>query len=230
MTRNADDFAEMALSLHQEPTFEDTVERVLEFALKAVDCTHAGVVFVGRNQRIETVAPTHPVVENLDRLQSELGEGPDITAGGDRDRTVIDDTRADTRWPRWAAAAADAGIRSMLGVRLYANSTSIGNLNLYDGRPQHFSNADRQVAHVLARHAAIALDTKQDSENLWRAIDARKIIGQAQGILMERYDLDANQAFALLRRYSQDHNVKLHDVALRLIDSRTLPKDDSRGS
>ncbi len=223
MSRNADDFAELALSLHQEPTFDETVERVLEFALKAVDCTYAGVVFVGRQQEIETVAPTHPIVEKLDRMQTELGEGPDVAADRERDCLVVDDLRADLRWPRWAAAAADAGVRSMLGARVYVSSSTIGSLNLYDPRPQHFSTADRQVAHILARHAAVALDTKQDSENLWRAIDARKVIGQAQGILMERYDLDAGQAFAVLRRYSQDHNVKLHDVALRLIEKRTLP-------
>jgi GAF domain-containing protein len=218
-----DDFAEMAISLHQEPTFDDTVDRVLEFALKAVDCAYAGVIFVHGRRRIETIAATDPLIAHLDGLQAELNEGPDV---GDEDtqlNELIDDSHTEHRWPTWTSALADAGIRSMLGARLYASETTIGSLNLYDPEPHRFDQNDRQVADVLARHAAIAIDTKNDSENLWRAIDARKVIGQAQGILMERHGLDADQAFAVLRRYSQDNNTKLRDVAVRLIDSRRLP-------
>ena len=76
---------------------------------------------------------------------------------------------------------------------------------------------------MLARHAAVAMDTARDTEHLWKAIDARNLVGQAQGMLMERFGVDAEQAFAVLRRYSQDNNVKLHVVAQRLIDTRTLP-------
>jgi ANTAR domain-containing protein len=81
---------------------------------------------------------------------------------------------------------------------------------------------------VLARHAAIALATNRTATNLWHAIDARKLIGQAQGMLMERFDVDvdvdvdADQAFAVLRRYSQDNNIKLRDVAQRLVDTHDL--------
>lgn len=223
MKTEPDDFAEMAMSLHQESTLNDTVDRVLEFALKAVDCTHAGVVFVHGHRRIETVAATDQLIEQLDQLQAQLDQGPDVGVEVDRISEVIGDTRSEQRWPEWSRAAAEAGVRSMLGTRLYASGTTTGSLNLYDTEPHHFDLADHQVAHVLARHAAIAIDTKQDTENLWRAIDARKVIGQAQGILMERYGLDADQAFAVLRRYSQDNNIKLHDVAIQLIDSRKLP-------
>jgi len=99
----------------------------------------------------------------------------------------------------------------------------MGTLNLYDSRPNHFSTSDLQVAHVLARHAAIALSRVRESENLWRAVDARKVIGQAEGILMERYALDQERAFEVLRRYSQDTNVKLRDVAQMVVDTRRLP-------
>ena len=76
---------------------------------------------------------------------------------------------------------------------------------------------------MVARHAAIALAKVHESDHLWRAIDARKLIGQAQGILMERYDLDEERAFEALRRYSQDNNVKLRVVADRLVETRKLP-------
>lgn len=98
-------------------------------------------------------------------------------------------------------------------------------MNLYASDPGRFDSDDLAVAHVLARHAAVALARSREQTSLWRAIDARKLIGQAQGILMERFDLDADRAFAVLRRYSQDNNLKLREVAQRLIDSRRLPDD-----
>jgi ANTAR domain len=87
-----------------------------------------------------------------------------------------------------------------------------------------FNGDARAVGHILAQHATVALAKSREHANLWQAIDARKLIGQAQGMLMERFDLDADRAFAVLRRYSQDNNVKLHDVAQRFIDTRRLPE------
>ena len=221
--RFAEDLADMAASLHDEPTLEETIERVLEYALKAVDCSYAGVVFVHGKSRVETVAVTNALVSELDQVQLEHGEGPDLDVlTNPQDSVLIVDTRVDQRWPHWAAAVEGIGVRSMLGVRLHTTSTTIGSLNLFDTRPGHFTEEDRDVAHIFARHAAIALSSARDTANLWRAIDARRLIGQAQGILMERFQMNADQAFAVLRRYSQDHNVKLHVVAQRLIETRSL--------
>ncbi len=224
MTENfAEELAEMALALHDEPTLEETIDAVLEYVMKAVDCAHAGVIFVHAKSQVETVAATSPLVAELDRVQLEHGEGPDIDILTDpRSSVLVQDTQTEERWPRWSAAVAAAGIRSMLGIRLHTTSTTIGSLNLYDPRPHHFTQEDREVAHIFARHAAVALSSARDAANLWKAIDARKLIGQAQGILMERFSINGDQAFAVLRRYSQDHNVKLHEVAKRLIETRTL--------
>ena len=219
----AEDLAEMAVSLHDEPTLEETIERVLDYALKAVDCAYAGVIFVHGKTNLETVAATNPIVAKLDKVQLEFGEGPDIDILSDpRASVLVDDTESDQRWPQWAEAIAQTGVRSMLGTRLHTGSSTLGSLNLFDTRPNHFTEEDREVAHIFARHAAVALSSARDTANLWKAIDARRLIGQAQGILMERFKVDADQAFAVLRRYSQDHNVKLHVVAQRLIDTREL--------
>ncbi|WP_245916664.1 GAF and ANTAR domain-containing protein [Nocardioides gansuensis] len=219
----ASTIADMAVQLHHEPTMEDTVDRLLEFALKALGCAHAGVIFVHKGKKVETIAATDDVVAKLDAIQMQIGQGPDIEVLSDRTSVLVRDVRTEARWPEWASLVASTGIRSMLGMRLYTSSTTIGSLNFYDPEPDHFDLHDRQVAHVLARHAAIALDNARDSENLWKAIDARKLIGQAQGILMERFAIDADQAFAVLMRYSQHHNVKLHTVAEQLVMTRSLP-------
>ncbi len=80
------------------------------------------------------------------------------------------------------------------------------------------------IAHILARHASVAVATARHEKQLVAAVDARKLVGQAMGILMERFDVDGDRAFAILERYSQDTNRKLRDVAQELIDTRKLPR------
>jgi GAF domain-containing protein len=202
---------------------------VLDFALAAVDCSHAAVVFVRGRRKLEVVASTDPAVDDLIATQMRSGTGPVLAmVGKGVDGVLVADTREEMRWPGWAAAAVTIGVRSMISVRLGTSARTIGTLNLYDSRPHHFSVADVEVAHVLARHAAIALDRASDAENFSRALDSRKLIGQAQGILMERFDLDDAGAFEVLRRYSQDNNVKLRDVAQSIVDTRRLPGQAER--
>jgi GAF domain-containing protein len=221
--------ARLAVSVHEEATVSETIDRVLTYARQAVDCSHAGVVFVHSGRRIETAAATDPAVRILEDTQNRLGLGPDLSLTR-RDRSLmVDDTAQETRWPSWAAAAMDLGLRSMVGACLYTSERTIGTLNLYDSRPFHFTESDLQVAHVLARHAAIALWNSQNSQHLLRAVDSRKLIGQAQGILMERFGLDEDHAFAVLRRYSQNQNLKLHAVAESVVRTRRLPGDDLLG-
>jgi GAF domain-containing protein len=220
--RYAEEFAELALALHDE-TVEETVEKVLEFTLKAIGCDYAGVIFVHGKHNIETAAATDPIVAKLDAMQMEVGEGPDVSVIADRLGVIVSDTRSESRWPTWAARVHDAGIRSLLSVRMYTDEETIGTLNAYSLHPDAFDVDDQAVAHVLARHAAVALGNARKIENLWLAVDARKRIGQAQGILMERCDLTADQAFAVLLRYSQDNNMKLRVVADRLVETRELP-------
>lgn len=221
-------FAEMALTVHAEGNVEETLDRVLDFALSAVQCEYAGVTLFER-KKIRSVAATDPLVETLDKLQREIGEGPDLELVRDRLGVMVADMRHETRWPRWAEAVADQGVRSMLGIRLYTPKRTVGTLNFYDSEPHHFDLDDEAVAHVMARHAAAALVRAHHTENLWHAIDARKRIGQAQGILMERYGLDEDQAFQVLVRYSQSKNMKLRAVAEELISTRSLPGGTAPG-
>ena len=221
---DAEAFAGLALDLHEVDGLDETVERILEFTVKTFGCGYAGVILVHGGSRVETVAATDPVVAGLDAVQLEAGEGPDLELIADRHEVIIRDVREESRWPRWCEAVADAGIRSMLGSRLYTSQQVIGSLNLYDPEPGAFDEADADVAHMLARHAAVAMQHARGDEHLRKAVDARNLVGQAQGILMERFDLDADRAFEVLRRYSQHHNIKLHLVAQQLIDSRTLPE------
>jgi GAF domain-containing protein len=225
-----EEFARLALELHEQPGVPETIEVVLDFALRAVAADAASVLLLprGRNRIIEVAGVTGEMAATADKLQLECAEGPCLAMTPDADSIIIGDTLADTRWPTWSKrVAAELGVRSVLSVRLQTTSTTIGALNLYDAEPDRFDRDDDAVAHVLARHASVALARSRHEASLWEAIDARKLIGQAQGILMERFGLNDEQAFAVLRRYSQDNNIKLRVVAERLISTRQLPEGSS---
>jgi GAF domain-containing protein len=218
------DFAELAVQLHEEPTVVETVELVVTHALKAVDCQFAGVMLVRGDTVVETAAATDPLVEELDQFHVSCGEGPGLDSESDLLTVRVADTRFDLRWEKWARCLDERGIRSVLTARMTTGSSELGTLNLFHSEPNAFDSDDEAVAAILARHAAVALSAARRAENLWLAIDARKLVGQAQGILMERFDLTADQAFAVLLRYSQNKNLKLRAVAELLVSQRRLPE------
>ena len=219
----AEEFAELAVRLHEEPSIVETVDLVVQYALKAVDCQYAGVMFVRGDKMVETAAATDPLVEELDQFHVTCGEGPGLSTLDDRLTVRVADTKYDLRWEKWARCLDERGVRSVLTAKMTTGANDLGTLNLFHTEPDAFDADDEAVAAILARHAAVALASAQRAENLWLAIDARKLIGQAQGILMERFDLSADQAFAVLLRYSQDKNIKLRDVAQLLVSQRNLP-------
>jgi GAF domain-containing protein len=220
----ADAFTRLAHSLHDQPTLADTVEKVVESANALVGCDHAGILVLGKGHRIETFAAGDPVAQAADELQVELHEGPAVIAVNDGSTTLVPDTTADVRWPRWSSRMRDLDLGSAMGVPLWTSNATLGVLTLYARHPRWFDADAVAVAEVVGRHASIALSNAKREETLWRAVDARKLIGQAQGILMERFSLDADKAFEVLRRYSQDTNTKLNEVARDLVASRALPK------
>jgi GAF domain-containing protein len=222
----ASSFARLALELHDAPGVDETLDTVVQYALQALSCTYAGVAFSARGSRVEVAAVTDPVVAEVYELQVSNQDGPLVTVLRHGDPVLIRDTGTDDRWPEWAAKVAALGVRSVLDVPLATGREprkAAGVLGLYSPKPDAFGDDDVAVAHILARHASVALASARQEAALAQAIDARKLVGQAMGILMERFDIDADRAFAVLKRYSQDTNTKLRDVAQQLIDTRQLP-------
>ncbi|MBA4607325.1 GAF and ANTAR domain-containing protein [Aeromicrobium sp. Marseille-Q0843] len=218
-----DFFSEVALDLHQQPTAEKTVERITEHARTAAGCDDAGIMLVHSRTRIETAASTSPRVTRSHELQHELDEGPCLDALESGGSYLCTDVQTDERWPRWGRAAAELGIHSAMSVLLETRDRRYGSLNLYADRTGAFDSNDLATAMIFARHASIALANAHHEAGLLTAIDARKVIGQAQGILMERFDIESDRAFDVLRRYSQNHNQKLHAVATWVVENRKRP-------
>lgn len=218
--------ARLVGDLTDADTLAKTIERVVSFAQTSIGAEHAGITLMtARGRGLESIGHTDDLVRELDTLQVELGEGPCVEAAAEGRTVWSADLGDDPRYPRWGPAAADAGLRSVLSIELHARGARIGALNLYGDRFRQFDQDDEVLTRMFAYHAASALALMRNEEELRRALDTGSTIAQAQGILMERFDIDAGQAFAVLRRCSQNQNTKLLDLSRHLIARRELPKE-----
>jgi GAF domain-containing protein len=215
--------AQLAVDLYDAAGMAEIVGRVLEFAVRLTGGDCAGVVLVHHGGCVSTAGVTDSRVVQADRLQLEYGEGPCVPVSRLHDSVVVCDTVVDRRWPRWNPRVAELGLRSVLAVWLFTTRSTLGALSLYATRPGQFTTANETTARLLAVHASIAVATVQHASTLAQAMEARTLIGQAQGLLMERFAIDADQAFAVLRRYPQDNNLKLRAVAGQLLTTGQLP-------
>ncbi|MEU1943036.1 GAF and ANTAR domain-containing protein [Streptomyces sp. NPDC020125] len=219
----AERMATMARDLLAQASVEATLERISECAVDLVDgCDAAGILML-HGKRAESLAPTDGLVVRSDRLQERLGEGPCYDAarrlGGERVFRIRDFTQPEERWPAFVCQARDLGIGSMMGFLLYTEQEDLGALNLYSARPAAFTKASETAGWLLASHAAVAFSSARTADQLQRAIETRHTIGEAMGILMERLKITEDDAFALMRRVSQERNVKLRDLARQICES-----------
>lgn len=214
---------DLARSLHQEDSVESTLDAIARGAVGTVPgADHAGVMRVEGRSRITTPAASDDLVLRVDRAQDETRQGPCLTALFDERTVRVPDVRGDGRWPRFGRRAVDLGVGSMLSFQLYVRDDSLGALNLYADGPDAFDEGSEHVGSLFAAHAAVALANAEQQEQLSEAVRTRDLIGQAKGILMERYGLTGEQAFAVLVRGSQQGNVKLRQLAEQLVESGRL--------
>ena len=215
-------FADIALVLEDVPSHEDTIDQIAQLAADTLVCDFASVTLRYARGALETVAATHPDVEKADALQYEFSEGPCYQAVQEDGNFLSQDIGNDERWPQWGPRAAQLGLHSLLGLRLQTHQKTYGALNLYSRTARVFDDDDVVLAGIFASHASVAIAASNNEVNLQRAIDTRHVIGQAQGILMERFEIDDRRAFAVLRRLSQEGNVKLKLVAQQIVEEHSV--------
>jgi GAF domain-containing protein len=179
-----------------------------------------GVLLVGKGNTHETLAPTSDLMFKLDELQMRYGEGPCVEAAMEEIVVRTDDFRDEPRFPKYAPEVVKLGVLSALSFKLYTADRTAGALNLFSFKPKLWDNEVETIGMVLAAHAAAAILASREGDQLQSALSTRDRIGQAKGIIMERFKIDDVRAFAMLRQLSQDANIKLIDVAQRVIDTR----------
>jgi hypothetical protein len=217
--------AEVARSLQSEASSKDTMALAVALAVDVIDdAEDAAISLISRSHTVDTPAATSERALRVDQIQYELKQGPCLSAIWDEEVVSCPNLEAEDRWGLWAPRTVrETEIRSMLSFRMFTQKDRVGALSLYSAHPRAFTGADVDGGIALAAHTAIAIVTARHDEHMEVALDARSLIGQATGIVMDRYNIDAVRAFAVLKRISQQTNVKLHDVAAELIRTRSLP-------
>jgi GAF domain-containing protein len=222
--KQATHLASMALDMTDQPDVKSALNRIVHNAQVGLCCDAVGILLAKDRGKVVTAAATEGSVRSADDVQLACGEGPGLAALWTDETFLVSDTRDEPRWPAWSAHASDLGWRSVLTNRLFTPDRTLGAVSFYSRAEHAFDESDVDLAQIFARYASIALLSAQNGDSLRQAISARHVIGQAQGILMERYQIDADRAFAVLRRYSQDRNVKLRTVAEHVIANHRMPE------
>jgi GAF domain-containing protein len=215
----ADSLTEVARELNAQHDLSSTLDAIVHAAERSLPgLDRVGISIVHRDGRIETMAGTDQMVWELDALQYELHEGPCYDSIEREAVMVANELRHDQRWPRYVPRAVAQGVRSQMGLRLFLESETLGGLNLYSTEVERIDPDVQHLAELFATHAALALGKARHVDHLNTALQTRKVIGQAIGIVMERYQLDEHRAFQFMVRVSSHSNVKLRDIAQELVD------------
>jgi GAF domain-containing protein len=180
------------------------------------------ISLVAARRTITSRAPIGELPVSVDAIQEEVGQGPCLDAAYEQQTVRVNNLATEERWPAFARRASAIGAASMLAVQLYVEGDNLGALNLYARIPDAFTDESEQVGLLFAAHAAIAYVGARNAAQLTRAVSSRDLIGQAKGILMERYKISGDRAFLVLSRASQASNRKLHEVVAELVESGTI--------
>jgi hypothetical protein len=237
----ASSFAGIARTLFSAPTVLATLQQIVDFAFVTVEGSDVTCISLRTEDGVFTPAYSASLAFDIDQLQYAAHEGPCLDAISKEPTVYAEDLTDDPRWPVFGPQAAALGMRSLLSCRLSSNGTS-GALNLYAALPRAYGAIDRTKALIFAAHAGIALgaaEAREDAalsldielhriDDLIAALATRETIGQAEGILIERERITSGQAFDVLRRASQNLNVKLREVATYVVETGEVPSHWNR--
>jgi len=201
-----------------EPTLDAIVANAAAAHPAASD---AGIILLVHGELVPQAVTGRPPLD-LDVRQRDTGEGPCLDAAKKQTVMCISDTSTEQRWPGFCTAAQAHGVRSMLCVPLRIGEQCLGTLTLFSHQVAAFGPPDVALVELFAALAALSLADAQRAGQLREAIASRDLIGQAKGILMERFKISEQDAFGRLSRASQALNLKLAEVARHLTETGEL--------
>jgi hypothetical protein len=224
---DGDQLAKQLSDVARRAQAEDDRGLMLDEVVKAAVALIPGVdeasisITVGRRD-VRSEHPSGDLPAKVDAVQTETGEGPCIDAAYEHETVRVPDMAKEDRWPKFAARASELGAASMLSIQLWVDGDDLGALNLFSRTAGSFTDESEHVGLLFASHAAVAFASADEVHHLNLAVARRDLIGQAKGILMERFKVTADQAFSVLVRVSQDRNEKIFDIAEELTQTGYL--------
>jgi GAF domain-containing protein len=213
-------FADLARRLMAEETVSDTMQVIVDAAVELIpDCDHCSISHM-RGKSLISASSNDTIGIALDGIQTGAEEGPCLDAIRTGEAMSTGDLLTDDRWPVYGPHAVESvGIHSSLALPLHDGRRTIGALNLFGDRRGALAGDDDAdaTASILAAHATPALMAALHREDMAVALENRDVIGQAKGMLMARAGVDEQKAFDLLVKASQRMQLKLAEVARRLV-------------
>jgi transcriptional regulator with GAF, ATPase, and Fis domain len=217
----------LAQGVSAAQSVDDTLLSVTTAATDLIDGADSAdiLVIAGRKKQFRSYAATSDLPRRMDDMQEQAGEGPCIEAATRETAVRVDDMATETRWPRFCPSAFESGVSSMLSFKLYTGHGIMGALNVFGKATNCFDDRDEEVGMMLATNAAVALQLANSREQFESALASRDVIGQAKGMIMERFSVDAVQAFNLLVKLSQDSNRPVATISAQLVERGPIAGD-----
>ncbi|MCF6377893.1 GAF and ANTAR domain-containing protein [Nocardioides KLBMP 9356] len=218
------EFADLARALGAADGENDRLMLAVEAAVELIpNCLHAGVT-INRGGHCHTLASSGELLRVINELQNELDEGPCHTPDRTEEVVVVDDLATDDRFATWGARVhAEHQLATVASILVFTARGYYGTMSIYGTGPHAFDEDDLATAQALAGHLAVAIAAGREIDGMGVALQSRTVIGQAEGILMERLGVDVDQALAYLKRVSSQTNTKLVQVASEIVRTRQLP-------
>jgi hypothetical protein len=230
-------FAEISQELWAATNVLDTMRRIVDLSVATIERCDAAALSVLEGNEVVTPVWTKAEALEMEKLQRRLGEGPGLDALLHKRNIYAEDLSVDPRWTKFGPFAATSGIRCLLSLRI-GSGDAMAALNLYSADVRAYEDYQQTRARIFATHARVALEARKELEKATQALEAktshlkqlraalvsRDIIGQAKGVLMERERITSDRALHKLRLASQRLNVKLRDVAQRVVDTGETPE------
>jgi hypothetical protein len=229
-TRVLDAVVSLVDSLLDDFDVVDLLTELTERCAELLDVAAAGLLLADPLEKLHLLAATSERAHDLELFQLQADEGPCVECyASGRPVSVADVAAALPDWPRFVAAAVDAGFASVHAIPLRAAGRVLGALGLFGSHSGALNYADLVVGQSLAHIACVAILQEHAptpsvvAPQLRSALAGRVVVEQAKGFLREWLGVSVQDAFTLLRRYARSHNDHLTDVSRRLIvqpDSR----------
>ena len=236
-----DEFAQIASHVHASEDYEDSMRRITDAAVHAVEgCEVASISLLERSGPV-THAATGELADRGDTIQYEEREGPCLDAAMQERWVYTRDLSTSDRWPQSSRRLVEElGVASMFSCRLAleaAPNQTLGGINMYATKTDAFSEQDQMLAILLSSLGAVVVDASRQQAHLRAAIESRQLIGEAIGIMRAQRSMSREEAFTALSNASQRMNIKLRDLAEQIADGQTaepeapsLPQRPSRTS
>lgn len=208
---------QVAAGVKEHIPIDTTLAELTRAAVELIDGVDYADVLLISNGEFRSISPTSPIATQASKAQEQTSQGPCVDAA-DRDVIVrCSDLESDRRWPQFAREARAAGVLSVVSLRLYTHDADSGALNLLGAERGSLSAEGEALGAMLATQAALLMISADREQQFESALASRDVIGQAKGIIMERFAVDAIQAFELLKRVSQESNTPVRHIAERLV-------------